>query len=234
MPAVAAIVVVSNSMSWAVTVTSAGGRLAGAPSLGGRAAGARRPAGAPDPPGDGEAPSVEPFADPDGMSPLLRMSASTNSAPNRANVPVGTRGDGRLSRWPLLSARSARAYSARASRNQPTRPMTSMTTPTTSSQPPNTSPYKMTVTAIAATIGRNDGPGMWTPGGGSDGNTTGSVDAVGDVVVLAHRLGAPVEEREDQRGDSDEDDDGPEHQPEQDQEHADRAEDRGERRNRGM
>ncbi len=26
----------------------------------------------------------------------------------------------------------------------------------------------MTATAIAATIGRNDGPGMWTPGGGSD------------------------------------------------------------------
>ena len=45
LPAVAEIVFVSNSMPWAVTVTSAGGRLAGARAARrGRAAGARRPA----------------------------------------------------------------------------------------------------------------------------------------------------------------------------------------------
>ena len=52
-------------------------------------------------------------------------------------------------------------------------------TPATSSQPPYTNPIINSVTPIAPMSGRNDGPDIWTPGGGSP-MTTGT-DVTVDV-----------------------------------------------------
>src|SRR3990170_2016183 len=91
--------------------------------------------------------------------------------------PFGQRGAGRLSRWPVRSASSVLAYSARASTSQPTRVATRMITPAARTQPPKTSPAMRAAVPIAPRMGRNEGPGMWTPGGGPGWTTAGSVFA---------------------------------------------------------
>ena len=52
-------------------------------------------------------------------------------------------------------------------------------TPTASSHSPKTSPRNSSAVPIAPTIGRHDGPGTWTPGGGPSWTTAGRTVDVG-------------------------------------------------------
>ena len=69
-------------------------------------------------------------------------------------------------------------YSLTASMSQPTSVTISAMTPAASSQPPKTSPSMSIAVPIAPRNGRNDGPGMCTPGGGPSWMTAGSVGVV--------------------------------------------------------
>ena len=80
------------------------------------------------------------------------------------------------------------------------------TTPNSRIQPGKTSPRNRNPRPSETTIGRNVGPGTWTPGGGPAGRRGTSVGCVvGDVVVVLERLVAPEEQGEDEGDDPDED-----------------------------
>ncbi len=94
--------------------------------------------------------------------------------PSAVSVADGVRGAGPFSRCPVRSASTVRTYSLRASTSQPT----SVAIERRSRRRPAASRRRRgrpstAMTPIAPMIGRNDGPGMWTPGGGSP-TTTGT------------------------------------------------------------
>ena len=129
--------------------------------------------------GAGEAAPPPPEASPrGGMTPPAISSDPTKSTAKTMSVPVGKRGAGMFSRWPVASAFSTSRYSFRASTSQPTRPMTVMRRPAMNTTGSMTRPSSMAAVAIEASRGRNEGPGMWTPAGGP--TTTGAPALVAD------------------------------------------------------
>jgi hypothetical protein len=171
----------TNAVFCAVSMTSAVGRLGG---------GAAEPPPPPPAAPLGSGPPSVAGALELGSNPELSSRPPARIQARAANVAVGQRGEGPASRWPLRSAATAARYSRSASWSQPASVRTSATNPRISAQPPTMSPATSSVIDIAIRSGRNDGAGMWTPGGGVPpgvGNAPGGsgVRAVPPVVTRA-------------------------------------------------
>ena len=115
-----------------------------------------------------------PAPSPGGITPPAISREPTKSTAKTLSVPVGKRGAGMFSRCPVASALTVSAYSLRASLSHPRRPIAVIRTPATKTAGWMTRPSSIAAAAIEARSGRNDGPGMWTPGGGPSWTTAGS------------------------------------------------------------
>src|SRR5262245_39374668 len=154
---------VSNLTPWATIVIPPGGP----PEPGG---GSPEAGGPPDAPGD--APGSPPVAARGGNQPWSRTTATTTTIAMAQRSVLGQVGAGPFSVWPVRSASTTWPYSFLASISQPSPVRIVKAIPTHSSQPPNTSPANSNPRPSERRIGRNVGPGTWTPSGGPSWTTT--------------------------------------------------------------
>ena len=119
-------------------------------------------------------------------------------------VRVGRRRSGMFSRWPVRSASSVLRYSAVKSMSQPRSVQTRKRTADTRTQPPTTRPPNRAPTPSAPRSGRIGRPGHVDAGRRAAMDDRGQrCGWLGDVVVVADRLAAPDEQRDDQDHDAD-------------------------------
>ena len=165
-----------NSMPWAVSFTSpVTGSLGGGPPDGG---GAPDAGGDPDGAGEPDAPGAPPLAEPGGSRPVWSRTPATKMTARTLSSSEGVRGAGSGSRCPSCRPRPRCVLLQRIDQ------------PADEGQDEGHDPAEQEPAAedqaghehrhpIAPRMGRNDGPGMCTPGGGPVWTSAGSAGAVG-------------------------------------------------------
>ena len=150
------------------------------------------------------------------MTPPAISSDPTKSTAKTMSVPVGKRGAGMFSRWPVASAFSTSRYSLRASTSQPSRPMTVMRRPAMKTDGVDDEAEQQGRRGDRGEQGPERGAGDMDAGrgasaaGGLPPATAGNAAGGLQRVVLAVRLAAPVEEGPDDGDQADHEGEHPE------------------------